>query len=87
MRKLFEAFVEHLRAEGCMHHPHFVKRGFRVSREDGGAKLMYLPLHRENVQVEPLTPQVTYQGTAPVEVLLIGSRFCPVGASAVLAIR
>jgi len=100
MRKLFEAFLEHLRSEGCkgvlvgatdfegyMHHRHFTKRGFRVIREDNGGKLMYLPLRQESVQVEPLTSRVAYGGTAPVEVLILGSRFCPVGASAVLAIR
>ncbi len=100
MRMLFDAFVEYLRSEGYkgilvdgteiegyMHHRHFAKRGFRVIREEGPGKLMYLPLGQETVRVEPLTPRIAREGAAPAEVLIIGSHFCPVGASAVLALR
>ncbi len=100
MRMLFEAFTAFLQEEGYkgvlvdgtelegyMHYHHFLKRGFRVIRETDGGKLMYLPLAQEVVHVEPLSPRVTREGTAPVEVLVVGSRFCPVGASAVLAVR
>ncbi|HET7091384.1 MAG TPA: GNAT family N-acetyltransferase [Anaerolineae bacterium] len=100
LRMLFDAFVDFLRADGykgilvdgtdyedCMHQRHFARRGFRVIRDTGAGRLMYLPLSQESVQVEPLSSRITREGTAPVEVRIIGSRFCPVGASAVLALR
>jgi hypothetical protein len=48
---------------------------------------MYLPLGQETVQVEPLSPHIPTERTAPVEVLVIGSLFCPVGSTAVLYLR
>jgi len=100
MRQLFSAFVEHLKQqgykgvlvgatdyEGYMHPSHFEKRGFRVIREGDGGKLMYLPLAQDTVEVEPLTPNIPVEGKAPVEVLIIGSLFCPVGAATVLYLR
>ncbi len=101
MRKLFSAFVEHLKQqgykgvlvgatdyEGYMHRSHFQKRGFRLLGKGNGGKLMYLPLAQESVEVEPLNPKVGREGTAPVEVLVIsGSLFCPVGAATVLYLR
>ncbi len=97
---LFEAFVDFLRAEGykgilvygtgmetCMHHRHFAKRGFQVLHEVRDGKLMYLPLSQPTVHVELLPPQVLVTGTAPVEIVIVGSLFCPVAASAVLTIR
>ncbi|MCR4405173.1 MAG: GNAT family N-acetyltransferase [Candidatus Acetothermia bacterium] len=98
MRALFSAFLEHLKAEGYkgvlvgttdyegyMHHSHFTKRGFRTIK--GAEGLMYLPLRQASIKVEPLTAKVKREGTAPVEVLVIGSLFCPVGAAAVLYLR
>lgn len=73
--------------EGYMHYQHFIKRGFHVLRESGGSKLLYYPLTQPSVMVKPITTRVTTEGKAEVEVLIIGSRFCPVGASAVLALR
>jgi len=100
MRALFSAFVEHLRKEGYkgilvgatdyesyMHYSHFAKRGFNVIREGEGGKLMYLPLGQESVEVEPLTPRIPVGGKDPVEILIVGSRFCPVGAATVLYLR
>jgi len=100
MRALFSAFVDHLRKEGYkgvlvgatdyegyMHHSHFAKRGFKVIREGGGGKLMYLPLAQETVEVEPLAPRIPVEGKAPVELFVVGSRFCPVGAATVLYLR
>jgi hypothetical protein len=100
MRALFSAFIEHLKDEGYkgvlvgatdyegyMHHSHFAKRGFRVIREEGGGKLMYLPLSKAEVEVEPLVENIPVEGKAPVEVLVIGSRFCPVGAATVVYLR
>ena len=90
MRALFSAFVEYLKGEGYkgvlvgatdyegyMHHSHFAKRGFRVIREGDGGKLMYLRLAQETVEAEPLAPRIPMEGKAPVEVLIVGSRFCP----------
>lgn len=98
LRALFSAFLEHLRAEGYkgvlvgatdyegyMHHAHFAKRGFQAIKEVQG--LMHFPLRQASVRVEPLSSAVRREGTAPVEVLVIGSLFCPVGASAVLSLR
>jgi predicted GNAT family acetyltransferase len=98
MRKLFSAFIEHLRSEGYkvvlvgatdyegyMHHSHFAKRGFQMIERERG--LMYLPLGQASVRVEPLEARVEREGRAPVEVLVIGSLFCPVGAAAVLYLR
>ncbi|NOX44146.1 MAG: GNAT family N-acetyltransferase [Caldiserica bacterium] len=100
MRALFSAFVEYLKGEGYkgvlvgatdyegyMHYSHFAKRGFRVIQEGDGGKLMYLPLARETVEVEPLVPRIPVEGKAPVELFVVGSRFCPVGAATVLYLR
>lgn len=98
LRALFSAFLEYLQAEGYkgvlvgatdyegyMHHAHFAKRGFQALKESQG--LMYLPLRQASVKVEPLNSTVRREGIAPVEVLVIGSLFCPVGASVVLSLR
>jgi len=98
MRKLFSAFLEHLQSEGYkgvlvgatdyedyMHRSHFAKRGFQMIEGSGG--LMYLPLTQASVRMEPLRTKVEREGRAPVEVLVIGSLFCPVGAAAVLYLR
>jgi len=100
MRQLFGRFIEELQDEGYkgvlvdgtefedyMHHSHFTKRGFRVLQDFGQFKLMYLPLAQEEVAVEKLEPQIPVEGRAPVEVLIIGSRFCPVGSAAMLLVR
>lgn len=103
MHLLFEGFVEFLRSqgykgilvdgtefEGYMHYQHFLKRGFQVIRESNGSKLLYYPLSQASVAVRPIPahlPEAQPENAAEVEVLVIGSRFCPVGASAVLAIR
>jgi GNAT superfamily N-acetyltransferase len=100
MQVLFQAFADSLRAEGYkgilvagtdipsyMHRRHFLKRGFRETIPVEGGSLLYLPLTQGRVRIERLTPRVACQGTAGVEVLVVGSRFCPVGASAVLALR
>lgn len=98
MRELFSAFLEYLRGEGYkgvlvgatdyegyMHHSHFTKRGFHpIEGRDG---LMYLPLKQASVRVEPLGAKVGREGRAPVEILVIGSLFCPVGAAAVFYLR
>ena len=98
MRKLFSVFLEYLQSEGYkgvlvgatdyegyMHHSHFAKRGFQPI--EGKSGLMYLPLAQTSMRVEPLEAKVKREGTAPVEVLVIGSLFCPVGATAVLYLR
>ncbi|MBC7093787.1 GNAT family N-acetyltransferase [Candidatus Bipolaricaulota bacterium] len=100
MRALFSTFLEHLKAEGYkgilvgatdyegyMHHSHFERRGFQTIKGSNGARLMFLPLGQASVKVEPLKAKVACEGIAPVEVLVIGSLFCPVGAAAVLYLR
>ncbi len=100
MHLLFQEFVRFLYSqgykgilvdttefEGYMHHQHFLKRGFQVLRESDGSKLLYYPLVQPTVAIKPVVARVAGGGGTAVEVLIIGSRFCPVGASAVLAIR
>ena len=48
---------------------------------------MYLPLAQETVEAEPLAPRIPVEGKAPVELFVVGSRFCPVGAATVLYLR
>lgn len=98
MQLLFRAFVDYLQAEhykgilvdgteyeGYMHYRHFLKRGFRILRESDGGKLMYYPLSQENVKVEPIPVQLPPEGQKGI--CIFGSLFCPVGASAVMAVR
>ena len=73
--------------EGYMHQRHFLKRGFKTLMGIGDGRLLYYPISQESVWVEPLKPLVTREGTAPVDILVIGSHFCPVAASAVLSLR
>lgn len=100
MHLLFQEFVAFLRAQGYegilvdgteienyMHYRHFLKRGFQVLKENGSGKLLYYPLSRPSVVVKPITARVAKETGAKVEILVIGSRFCPVGASALLAVR
>jgi hypothetical protein len=100
MHMLFEEFVDYLHRrgfkgilvdattiEGYMHQRHFLKRGFKILREIGDGKLLYYPISQQSVWVEPLQPHVTREGIAPVDILVIGSHFCPVAASAVLSLR
>ena len=100
MHMLFQEFVAFLHSqgykgilvdgtefEGYMHYQHFLKRGFQVIRESNGSKLLYYPLNQASIMVKPITARITEKGRSEVEVLVIGSRFCPVGASAVLAVR
>jgi predicted GNAT family acetyltransferase len=100
MRLLFNTLTEDLRRQGYkgvlvgateykdyMHHSHYSKRGFQVIHESDGGKLMYLPLTQETIQVEPLSPSIPEHHGPGVEVLIIGSKFCPVGSSAVLSLR
>ena len=100
MHLLFREFVEFLHSqgykgilvdgtkiEGYMHYQHFLKRGFQVIRESNGSKLLYYPLSQASVVVKPITTRIADNVSAKVEVLVIGSHFCPVGASVVLAVR
>lgn len=100
MRLLFREFVDSLRSqgykgilvdgteiEGYMHSRHFLRRGFRALREGEGGGLLYYPLGQPSVAVEPIEARIARETEAEVEILVIGSRFCPVGASAVLAVR
>lgn len=100
MHLLFQEFVGFLRSqgykgilvdgteiEGYMHNSHFLKRGFQVLRQSDGGMLLYYPLSQASVVVKPIVARVAKEGNAEVEILVIGSHFCPVGASAVLAVR
>lgn len=78
--------------EGYMHYRHFLKRGFQIIRESDGGKLLYYPLSQCSVRVCPVAGEAAVtsafaESKADVQILVLGSRFCPVGASAVLAIR
>jgi N-acetylglutamate synthase-like GNAT family acetyltransferase len=65
--------------EEYMHYKHFLKQGFKLIKEHGPFKLMYFPLLKESVSVEPL--ELNYQPSRDrVEVTLFNNFFCPVGA-------
>ncbi|RME84208.1 MAG: GNAT family N-acetyltransferase [Caldilineae bacterium] len=98
MQRLFEAFVRYLRREGYkgilvdgtdyegyMHYSHFLKRGFRILREQNGGHLLYYPLSQDEVRVEPIPAKLPE--TCRTGICIFGSQFCPVGASAVLYVR
>lgn len=100
MHLLFQGLVECLRSQGYkgilvrgtefesyMHYQHFLKRGFHIISGSDGGKLLYYPLSRASVTVRPITGRVPGKAGVEVEILVIGSHFCPVGASAVLAVR
>ncbi len=100
MSMLFQEWIEFLKAqqskgilvdgtqiEGYMHYRHFLKLGFEVIREWNGGKLLYYPLAQAAVQVEPMATKISKSSASEVEVLVIGSRFCPVGSSALLSLR
>lgn len=100
MHLLFQEFVEFLKSKGYkgillrgteievyMHYQHFLKRGFRPLKQSNGSELLYYPLSQASVVVKPIPVRITPESKAPVEILIIGSRLCPVGASAVVAIR
>jgi len=101
MRLLFQEFVGFLHSqsykgilvdgtelEGYMHYQHFLKRGFQVIRKSNGGRLLYYPLRQASVVVKPLSAHVAAKvRTEVVDILVIGSLFCPVGASAVSAVR
>jgi len=62
-----------------MFYEHFLKQGFIVIKEHGLFKLMYFPLTKENISVEPL--DLNYKPSKDkVEVTLFNNFFCPVGA-------
>lgn len=73
--------------EGYMYFGHYLKRGFQVIRESEGSRLMYYPLKKASVEVKPLPMKIPKPGSSTVEILVIGAHICPVGASAVLAVR
>ena len=86
-RKYKGILVDATNLEGYMYYGHYLKRGFQVQQEREGSKLLYYPLRQASVEAKPLAAKIPRHGTKPVEVLVIGACFCPVGASAVLAVR
>ncbi|WXG46899.1 MAG: GNAT family N-acetyltransferase [Candidatus Atabeyarchaeum deiterrae] len=61
-----------------MHYNQFAKQGFKLIREHGMFRLMYFPLWKEHVDVNPI--EVTYKPSRDkVEVTLFKHSFCPVG--------
>jgi predicted GNAT family acetyltransferase len=99
-RMLFQELVDQLRSkgykgilvdgtdfEGYMYYGHFLKRGFRIIRQAEASRLMFYPLKRQAVEVKPLQAKIARSSSSTVDILVIGAHFCPVGASAVLAVR
>ena len=89
-RQLFSAFEADMRAAGCkgilvegtdqeqqMHYRHYVTRGFEILHEAGRRKLLYLPLHQPQVQVQPFEFRVQPRQGAPVEILILTGYLCP----------
>ena len=97
---LFQELVDQLRSknykgilvdgtdfEGYMYYGHYLKRGFRIIQEQEGSRLMYYPLRNASIEVKRLPARIPKPGGSSVEIFVIGSCFCPVGASALLAVR
>jgi len=89
-RLLSEALIRHLDDEGYkgilviatddeqhMHHTHFVRRGFRLLRQVGPMRLMYYPLRKESVDVQPLEPRIAPGPRHPTEVIVFTGGLCP----------
>jgi len=81
-----------------MHRSHFEKRGFRAVLESSRGCLMYLPLIEPEAppSLTPLQPGASASliplnlprfSNAPVEVVVVGSLFCPVSAFTLLILR
>ncbi len=89
-------FVEATDEVEYMHSSHFEKRGFRHVLESPRGHLMYLPLTEPESSDRPLHPgpstsliplNLPRLTDAPVEVVVVGSLFCPVAASTLLILR
>lgn len=61
-----------------MYYEHFLKQGFKIIKEHGPFKLMYLPLTKGSVDIKMM--ELKYKpSTDKVEVTLFRNFFCPVG--------
>jgi len=93
-RILSEALNRQLEAKGCkgilvlatedeqhMHYRHYARRGFRMLRRDGAVRLMYYPLGKQSITIEPLRRRIPAGRRYPVEVLAFTGGLCPFEAT------
>jgi GNAT superfamily N-acetyltransferase len=99
-RLLFERFLDDMRREqvegilvetsdreGQMYYGDFLPRGFTQVFEQGGQRLLYLPLSRPEVQVKPLKPLLKPGKKRPVEIDVLYGYLCPYEVSTHLLVR
>lgn len=100
MHLLFQKFMDFLNTqgykgilvvgteyEGYLHYSHYLKRGFQMIGQEKEGKLLYYPLSQASIVVNPVRRRFPHKDNSEVEILVIGSHFCPVGASAALAVK
>jgi predicted GNAT family acetyltransferase len=88
-RLLSDALIRHLDSEGykgilvaatddeqCMHHSHFVQRGFRLLQQAGPLRLAYYPLRQERVEVQPIELRIRPERRRPVEIIVFAGGTC-----------
>jgi predicted GNAT family acetyltransferase len=80
-------FVEATDEVEYMHRRHFEKRGFRPVLEWARGCLMYLPLSQAQAWAQAIPLSLPRFSDARVEVVVVGSLFCPVSASTLLTLR
>jgi len=99
-RRLFSALLDELKQhnakgvlveattlQGRMHMDHFKARGFHVVLEQDERRIMYLPLHQEQVSVEPLTERLPEAGDDKVQILIMHGYLCPFDTSTHVLLR
>jgi hypothetical protein len=80
-------FVEATGEVEYMHRRHFERRGFHTVLEWARGSLMYLGISAAQVQAQAIPLRLPRLSDAPAEVVVVGSLFCPVSASTLLALR
>jgi len=99
-RDMYASLIDTLRAKGCkgifveatdeveyMHRRHFEIRGFQPVLEWARGCLMYLPISQAQAAAQAVPLNLPQFSDAPVEVVVVGSLFCPVSASTLLTLR
>lgn len=99
-KRLFDTFISHMREEGVngvlveatntegqMHFRHYLKRGFNEVYAQNHLLLLYLPIHKDRVEIKPLTGSIRKRKGVPVEIQIINGYMCPYDMSTQIALR